>query len=457
MSFQQRQSVLTSVRRTNSFFSKLIILILLILSATPQFANDSSNTPVYTYPLYQRSQELVDAINGEIGLGKLFTDEFISQIPKEKIKNLFSMTFDRLGKAKRINFLKTAKNRPFMIKIDFEKGAAQLELFLEPEQDYKIKWLRISRVEYDSISNIQSIEEISTYIKKLGGVNGFAFVKIAPNEKVIESVEPDKVLAIGSTFKLIVLGELVRAVNFNERDWDDNIIIKKTSNLPPGIFKSVKPGTSVSLRNLARSMIESSDNSAADILIYELGREKIKNVQKMIGFKNPDMNSPFLTTMELFKLKGLRDGKLGREYIALKDEKKRLNYLDVNVPNESHTTSTEYYQYEQPIMVDDIEWYASSMDLIRLSKWFYDNRNTEGGEYALDLLALNPGPVNEPKKFMYVGYKGGSEPGVINMTLIINDIDNNWYVISGSWNNSQKTVDNYYFESIVRKAVKLAF
>ena len=37
---------------------------------------------------------------------------------------------------------------------------------------------------------------------------------------------------------------------------------------------------------------------------------------------------------------------------------------------------------------------------------------------VLDVLAINPGIADATGAFAYIGYKGGSEPGVLNLTYV---------------------------------------
>lgn len=40
----------------------------------------------------------------------------------------------------------------------------------------------------------------------------------------------------------------------------------------------------------------------------------------------------------------------------------------------------------------------------------------------------------------YVGFKGGSEPGVMNVTLLLQRKDGNWFVIAATVNDHDKAV-----------------
>ena len=74
----------------------------------------------------------------------------------------------------------------------------------------------------------------------------------------------------------------------------------------------------------------------------------------------------------------------------------------------------------------------------------------------LRILAINPGVgAAVARKFAYVGYKGGSEPGVMNMTVLVRDQAGKSRVVSASWNNPASAIDEMNFAALVTRAVEL--
>jgi len=67
-------------------------------------------------------------------------------------------------------------------------------------------------------------------------------------------------------------------------------------------------------------------------------------------------------------------------------------------------------------------------------------------------MAVNKGvtPVSA-NKWKYLGYKGGSEPGVISMSFLAQSKTGDWYVISGSWNDTGKEVKNDDFVALMAR------
>jgi hypothetical protein len=54
-----------------------------------------------------------------------------------------------------------------------------------------------------------------------------------------------------------------------------------------------------------------------------------------------------------------------------------------------------------------------------------------------------------------VGFKGGSEPGVVSGTFLLRRSDDKWFVLTASWNNSDKEVDQGVFFALLKRAGEL--
>jgi hypothetical protein len=102
--------------------------------------------------------------------------------------------------------------------------------------------------------------------------------------------------------------------------------------------------------------------------------------------------------------------------------------------------------------VDSIEWFASTDDMVRVMDWLRSNADPQ----ALAILAINPGiPPTAAARFAYVGYKGGSETGVMAMTFLLRRADGGWRAVSASWNDPAAPVDEARFADLVERLVAL--
>ena len=206
----------------------------------------------------------------------------------------------------------------------------------------------------------------------------------------------------------------------------------------------------MTLHSLATAMIAESDNSAADTLLRALGRDKVDAMVKLTGHARPERTLPLLTTAEAFALKMPAQADLARRYAAalpdergalLRDHAAALTAAAVDIGSVA----------ERPTAIDSIEWFAAPHDLIAVM----DALRRQGGD-ALPIMAINPGIAPaDAKRWRYLGYKGGSEPGVIAMTFLAQAQDGRWLALSASWNNSAARIDEPRFIALMTRALNL--
>ena len=55
----------------------------------------------------------------------------------------------------------------------------------------------------------------------------------------------------------------------------------------------------------------------------------------------------------------------------------------------------------------------------------------------------------------YLGYKGGSEPGVIQMTFLLRRKTGEWRAVAASWTNPAAAIDEGRFVALVARLVAL--
>jgi Beta-lactamase enzyme family len=194
-------------------------------------------------------------------------------------------------------------------------------------------------------------------------------------------------------------------------------------------------------------MISVSDNAATDALIRVLGRDAVEEKLATIGHGAPDKALPILTTVEVFALKS---NPALRTRFQKATEAQQRDLL---------TKEAAALQFDRidmtalgsgPVAIDSIEWFASPSDIANL----LNNIRRTGNQTAFDVMTVNKGvsPVSAAK-WQYLGYKGGSEPGVASMSYLGQSKAGDWYVISGSWNNAANEVDTNAFAALMARLV----
>jgi beta-lactamase class A len=170
-----------------------------------------------------------------------------------------------------------------------------------------------------------------------------------------------------------------------------------------------------------------SDNTATDILIKEVGRESIESISS-------NNNIPFLTTRELFVLKGSKNHKLLQRY-RQSSEKERRELL-VEIAKQPLPEVNEFIGTNPNAL--DVEWFYSTEELCGLIEEVAD----------LALMSINPGIAN-PNDWEGIAFKGGSEPGVINLTTWLKGKNRKQYCVVATWNNRNTAVDEEKFASLI--------
>ncbi|MDQ0744526.1 beta-lactamase class A [Clavibacter sp. B3I6] len=251
----------------------------------------------------------------------------------------------------------------------------------------------------------------------------------ALGERVLE-VLPDGIGAsearpIGSVVKLYVLGALVRAVEEGRVGWDDPLTVTDdVRSLPSGELQDAPTGTVVPVREAAGKMISISDNTATDMLIAAVGRERVEAALADLGHADPPRNVPLMTTRDLFRVGWQDDGAL-RERWADADAAERRALLDAlprGVVDLPATAVTDV------AWTSGADWFATPDDVARAHLRLAELAATPAGEPVRGILAANPG-LPEPERFDHVAFKGGSSVGTFALAYLVEDGDDAWTVV----------------------------
>lgn len=239
---------------------------------------------------------------------------------------------------------------------------------------------------------------------------------------VLASINPDVPLAVGSAFKMAIAAALKDLVELGAASWDDVITLEASDiSLPSGILQAWPVGTPMTLQSLATLMISISDNTATDALLRFVGRERVEMYTTF--------NRPLLSTREFFILKDSANTELLEAYRQgdVEDRRAVLEQLK-NLPLPPVTVLDD-----GPVALD-VEWYFTVSELANLIAYVQD----------LPFMSVNPGVAN-PADWQHVAYKGGSEPGVLNLTTLVVGNSGTTYIISATWNNHQEVLDETRF------------
>ena len=396
--------------------------------------------------LRDRAQSLVSLFNRQAQPAQIFSPTFLSQVPAAQMDAIARQLGEQLGSAKAVGGIQARSRTQGLVTLQFEKGLLRLNLAVAAAKPHLIEGLLITGTELAG----DSLDKVVAELEALPGQTGLAVAKLGDGSpSLLASHQADRPFAIGSAFKLFLLAEVSRSVSAGERKWSDVARLERRS-LPSGFLQNWPKGAPLTFYSLAALMISQSDNSATDSLLHALGREKVEALLPILGMKAANRNRPFLSTMEAFALKAGPDGKASREWASATEARKRS--ILPGLAATPHDQIDAARLTGDPNAIDTVEWFAAPDDLVRTMDWLRRN----GGREALDILAINPGiGTGMAAQHAYVGYKGGSEIGVINMTFLVRTRSGAWHVVSASWNHPKAALDEQKFVSLMTRAVSL--
>jgi beta-lactamase class A len=431
---------------------KLLRLILIALSAFVcaglASAQQAQPTSVATQPppFILQAQELANLLKGEIPYDAYFADSFKASVPRAQVDQLINDLKTAYGPVRSIGKISAVSQISGTVEVTYERATVRFTLTVSPDAPHKVIGLFTAGV-YQANDNAQKIGE---EIKALPGKAGLLVQRLDTPEAPKIAIEPSTPFAVASGFKLWVLAEAARSIQARERSWNQIIPLGRAS-LPTGITQGWPQDTPVTLHTLATLMISISDNTATDTLLIRLGRDRVGRMMSSIGNAAPQKTLPILSTLELFSLKAERNAPIRNAYINA-DLARRTQLLGQFSPELSSKSLNPVEFAGTPRSIDTIEWFASPNDMNRTLNWLRIN----GGREARDILAINKGiAADDAARFAYVGYKGGSENGVLSMHLLIQNKKGAWYGVSGSWNNPAAPVNEMVFVSLITRAAML--
>ncbi|HET9639277.1 MAG TPA: serine hydrolase [Allosphingosinicella sp.] len=417
---------------------RLICLLAFLWSAAAAAAEPSPD-------FVRRSDELVKVMKGEVEPERLFSPNFLAQVPPDRVAAIAAQLKASHGAARRVTRIEASSPTAGIVLMAFERAVVRLQMAIGAQPPHLVEGLVVAGVE-------SSAADVPALFGEIAGLPGEVALAAARLEEAgpanFLTEEAERPLAIGSAFKLFVLAELVRQVKAGERRWSD-VVPLGTPSLPSGLLQDWPKGAPITLHSLAALMISRSDNSATDTLLGVLGRDRVERLLPELGVRSPERNRPFLSTREAFALK-LGDpvrlqrwkagGEAGRRALLA-----QLERVDASTLDPSRLGG-------RPAEIATVEWFASPADLVRTLDWL----RRSGDKTALDLLAINPGLGRAlAKDFDYFGFKGGSEPGVLNLSFLLKARSGRWMAVSATWNDGTVALDEARFVALMSRLVSL--
>lgn len=425
--------------------AKRLVIALFALVGFASIASPAAAQPP-SAELRARADEVIAMLRGQGSPAEMFTAEFLAQIPEAQVRAVSQQLVAQYGEVRGLAGIDVQTPTAGILHVDHERATLHINIVIQPQAPHRISGLLVAGADVRGDSLAAVIEEV----RALPGLASMAVARLGEGTpEILASVEPDRALAIGSAFKLFILAELSRQIGAGERRWSDVVELDRRS-IPSGVLQTWPPGSPLTVHTLAALMISQSDNTATDRLLHLVGRENVERMMARIGVEAADRNRPFLSTLELSALKTAPDAAVQAWRSADEAGRRRLlesGYAELDASRIDIARFTG-----SPMHIDQFEWFASAADLVRTMDWL----RRHGDDAARAILAINPGVGPAiTGNLAFVGYKGGSEPGVLNLTWLLRDRAGQWYVVTGSWNNGEATVEETRFLGLMSRAVQL--
>ena len=324
----------------------------------------------------------------------LFATAFLNVLPFSRVEAVIADLKDSCGDVDAVE--KDAADHRYTIRT--ESCAIPTQLYRD--SDGKISGLLFQApIRLDA-----TLEDILAEARMFDGSVSYAVYEDGTPIAVHDAERP---MAVGSAFKLIVLAELRATIHAGKARWSDVVVLEPHHiSLPSGRLQNMPIGSPLTLHTLAAAMIAESDNTATDLLIDVVGRDRLEQASGL---------APFLTTREMFQLKA--DPALHRRYASSQPAARHeiLDTLkDAPLPPVEKVLGPWLAQAEWSLPVTSLcAWMSKVADL--------------------EIAQINPG-VLDPSDWRAVAYKGGSQDGVLNFTTQVSDDRGRQFCVSMTWN-----------------------
>ncbi|GAA0279105.1 serine hydrolase [Alteraurantiacibacter aestuarii] len=406
-------------------FRKIILAIALVI--LPSTASAQDNPDANAARLEQRASDVVAALNEDLPLADVFAPSFLAQVPEAQLRTMTQQMNGQFGALQGVESVTpTGTTGGAEIALRFERMIGHGQMQLENSEPFRVAGLLLNRFEPVNAEGLSPAEQLAA----LPGTTNMLLARLDGSE-VLAAHNADHPLALGSAFKLYVLSALSRSIAAGERDWADIVELSERS-FPSGQLQEWPRGSPVTLHTLATMMISISDNTATDQLITVLGRDAVEAELVASGNSDPALSLPFMKTRELFMMKLVDDAAL--EQYSSAGAAERLAVLQTLEGRDAPVSDIQRVFSAGPRFIN-IEWFASPHDIARIFARLADD------EVALGILGVNKGMAQDNfAGWDYVGFKGGSEPGVLNLSWLLRSQAGEFWVLTLGWNNPDEPV-----------------
>lgn len=353
----------------------------------------------------------------ESELAAHFAADFLKKVPATQVNQA-------LVSVKDMRLERIAQSRESALAARIVAGGAPYEVVLTVDGAGLINGL-LFRAPVPEPPAPKNWAELDERLRKVAPETGFLAAEVTRGGECrpAHAVARDTARPLGSMVKLYVLGAVAERIRSGAFGWDTQLTITpELKSLPSGKLQDRPDHSKVTVLEAAKLMISISDNTATDLLIHKVGRTRVERTMRAWGAPGKG-NVPLLTTRELFVLKGAAYPEHAKRYLPLRTAGKRayLEKVVAKVPLSAVTVWTP------PRELDTIEWYSSPGDVCEAYARLAKLRDRHVGEVmSIDDAGLGL----DRDQWPVVWFKGGSEPGLLNLSFLARTSGGRTYVVT---------------------------
>lgn len=276
---------------------------------------------------------------------------------------------------------------------------------------------------------------------KLGATSQLFVAAIEKNRCVpLYAHNPGARVPVASTSKLWVLLALDEKLRADKKlTWDTKLPIREEGkSLPSGTMQNDPAGTEHTLREYATQMIAISDNTATDHLIDFIGVTGVERALSLAKHGKPALNTPYLRTRELFGLKLAASPDELAAYRKSSVAGKRKFLAEVRKRPVELEKAVKEWQAPRAL---DLEWFASGPEVCSALAVLGARAKFSPDSELLTALGKSVAVDLDRSQWRYVGFKGGSEPGVVHLAFLLQRADGKWFAVVLAVHDDARLID----------------
>jgi beta-lactamase class A len=387
---------------------------------------------------------IIDALRaGRIDTAGRFSDDFLEAVTENRLRTVLmglasgseGYVLIRVDETDPHNLVGVARARS-------DGSAWRILLSTETEEPHRINGLLFQPAPRELVGTLTGWDDADDAMHALDAESVSLYVARVGDDgelHAVHALNENEHLAIGSAFKLWILGALAEKIRNAEASWDEPLAIDEDfKSLPSGVMQDLPHGATAPLAEYALKMISISDNTATDHLLRRVGRDNA-HAWMTLRTKAHERNTPFLATREFFTIKLSMDGEL------------LDRYADADAPTRARMLNDEVYfgqpsplliqAWTKPQRIDEVEWFASAAELARTLAELRTIGQSDDMRPLAEALTTNPGVPFDDEHWQRAWFKGGSEPGVLNLTWIAERNDGETFAVVLTANDTKQPIN----------------